>query len=115
MLRLRSLKRGLAIQDRHRGSVKGDVSRVEPGSSVLHLRYDQEPLFPFPIFFYKKTLFPFLHIRELITQRKIPGKHSKRSHRRTEEGSTNHRRNREHAIKRNQYSSRNFFHRAIKP
>ncbi|KAL1200432.1 putative E3 ubiquitin-protein ligase XBOS34 [Cardamine amara subsp. amara] len=38
MLRLRSFKRGLAIQDRHRGSAKSDVSRVEPGSTVLHLR-----------------------------------------------------------------------------
>ncbi|XP_010509688.1 PREDICTED: uncharacterized protein LOC104786063 [Camelina sativa] len=38
MLRLRSLKRGLAIQDRHRGSTKGDINRVQPCSKILHLR-----------------------------------------------------------------------------
>ncbi|XP_010516661.1 PREDICTED: uncharacterized protein LOC104792249 [Camelina sativa] len=38
MLRLRSLKRGLAIQDRHRGSTKGDLYRVQPCSKILHLR-----------------------------------------------------------------------------
>ncbi|EOA28690.1 hypothetical protein CARUB_v10024916mg [Capsella rubella] len=38
MLRLRSLKRGLAIQDRHRGSTKGDLNRFQPSSKILHLR-----------------------------------------------------------------------------
>lgn len=46
MLRLRSLKRGLAIQDRHRSTAKTlDLNRLESGSPVLHLRYNQEPLF----------------------------------------------------------------------
>ncbi|CAH8264762.1 unnamed protein product [Arabidopsis lyrata] len=37
MLRLRSLKRGLAIQDRHRGTTKGDSNRFQPSSTILHL------------------------------------------------------------------------------
>ncbi|CAF1867252.1 unnamed protein product [Brassica napus] len=38
MLRLRSLKRGLVIQDRHRSSPKSpDLNRLEPCSTVLHL------------------------------------------------------------------------------
>lgn len=45
MLRLRSLKRGLAIQDRHRGTTKSDLNRFQPSSTILHLRYAQEPLF----------------------------------------------------------------------
>ncbi|XP_056863787.1 uncharacterized protein LOC108853323 isoform X2 [Raphanus sativus] len=40
MLRLRSLKRGLAIQDRHRSSSakSPDMDRLKPGFTVLHLR-----------------------------------------------------------------------------
>ncbi|XP_009141411.1 uncharacterized protein LOC103865364 isoform X2 [Brassica rapa] len=39
MLRLRSLKRGLVIQDRHRSSAKSpDLNRLEHGPTVLHLR-----------------------------------------------------------------------------
>ncbi|ESQ52101.1 hypothetical protein EUTSA_v10016344mg [Eutrema salsugineum] len=39
MLRLRSLKRGLVIQDRQRSSAKTpDLNRLKPGSTVLHLR-----------------------------------------------------------------------------
>ncbi|KAJ0240041.1 RING/U-box superfamily protein [Hirschfeldia incana] len=39
MLRLRTLKRGLLIQDRHRSSAKTpDLSRIELGSTVLNLR-----------------------------------------------------------------------------
>lgn len=38
MLRLRSLKRGLAIQDRHRGTTKSDLNRFQPSSTILHLR-----------------------------------------------------------------------------
>ncbi|CAN8316285.1 unnamed protein product [Cochlearia groenlandica] len=38
MLRLRSLKNGLAIQDRHRSNTKGDSNLFESGSLVLNLR-----------------------------------------------------------------------------
>lgn len=75
MLRLRSLKRGLAIQERHRSSAKTpNLNRVEPGSVVLHLRYDQEPVF------LTRSQVQILAIifSYPLSQRKIPCKRSKR-------------------------------------